>query len=116
VRGPHVRPAILDALTAIHQRHPAKVDGVDLLAALQAVVDDEDSPLCRYQAVRALGYLSSRDDVYRFLVACLSSAERLVRLGAIESLRMTERPGMAEILAASALEETDEEVRQALGC
>ncbi|MGD0297983.1 MAG: HEAT repeat domain-containing protein [Bryobacteraceae bacterium] len=115
VRGAHLRPAILDSLAAIHQRHPAKLDGVDLLPALRAVVEDGDSPLCRYQAVRALAFLSSRGDVYAFLVSCLASPERLVRLGAIESLRMKERPELEKILASRALEETDEEVLQALG-
>ena len=114
VRGPHLRPAILDALAAIHQRHPGKVEGVDLLLALQAVVDGGDSPLCRYQAVRALGFLSSREDVFSFLLSCLSSPERLVRLGAIESLRTSARPELEKILAARAGEETDEEVREAL--
>ena len=114
-RDAHLRPAILDALAAIHQRHPSKLDGVDLLPALRAVVDDGDSPLGRYQAVRDLAFLSSHDDVYAFLVSCLASPERLVRLGAIESLRMQERPELEKVLAARALEETDEEVLQALG-
>ena len=60
--------------------------------------------------------MSSRDDVYAFLVSCLSSPERLVRLGAIESLRETQRPGLEGVLAARALKETDEEVLQALSC
>jgi HEAT repeat protein len=88
----------------------------DLLPALRAVVDDGDPPLCRYQAVRALGFLSARADVYRFLVSCLSSPERLVRLGAIESLRGTPQAGLQDVLTARAMEETDEEVLQALGC
>jgi len=116
VRGPHLRPAILSALIAIHQRHPAKSHGQDLLPALQAMADDGDPPLCRYQAVRALGFLSTRDDIFSFLISCLSSPERLVRLGAIESLRATERPGVESVLAAHALKETDEEVLQALSC
>lgn len=116
VRGSHLRPAILGTLIAIHQRHPTTVHNEDLLPALQAVVDDGDPPLCRYQAVRALGFLSSRDDVHSFLVSCLSSPERLVRLGAIESLRVAERPGLDRVLAARALRETDEEVLQALSC
>jgi hypothetical protein len=66
--------------------------------------------------MRALGFLSSRDDVYSFLVSCLSSPERLVRLGAIESLREAPQPGLQDVLAAHAREETDEEVLQALGC
>ena len=116
VRCSHLRPAILGALIAIHQRYPAKALGADLLPALQTVVDDGDPPLCRYQAVRTLGFLSSRDDVYSFLVFCLSSPERLVRLGAIESLRVAERPGLERVLAARALQETDQEVLQALSC
>ena len=114
VRGPHLRPAILGALIAIHQRYPAKSHGEDLLPTLRAMADDGDPPLCRYQAVRALGFLSSRDDIFSFLVSCLASPERLVRLGAIESLRVTERAEVDGILASRALEESDEEVLQAL--
>jgi HEAT repeat protein len=116
VRGSHLRPAILSALIAIHQRHPDEAYGEALLPALQAMVEDGDPPLCRYQAVRALGLFGSRDDVYAFLVSCLSSTERLVRLGAAESLRMNERPGWGTLLAARALEESDREVLQALNC
>jgi HEAT repeat protein len=115
-RGPHIRPAILSALVAIHQRHLAQAHGEDLLPALREVVDSGCPPLCRYQAVRALGFLSSRDDVYRFLVSCLSSPERLVRLGAIESLRGAAQPGLQDVLNARVGEETDEEVLQALSC
>jgi HEAT repeat protein len=116
VRGSHLRPAILGALAAIHQRHPTEIDGADLLPPLRAVVDDGDPPLCRYQAVRALGFLASRGDVYAFLVSCLSNPERLVRLGAVESLRGAPQPGLQDILAARAAVEPDEEVLQALGC
>lgn len=116
VRASHLRPAILGALVAIHQRHPAEVYGEAFLPALQAVIEDGDPPLCRYQAVRALGFLSSRDDVYALLVSCLSSTERLVRLGAAETLRATERPGWGQILAAHALEESDKEILHALRC
>jgi hypothetical protein len=72
--------------------------------------------LCRYQAVRVLGFWAVRDDVYGFLVCCLSSRERLVRLGAAEVLRVSERAGLRPILASRAREECDEEVLQALGC
>jgi HEAT repeat protein len=114
VRGPHLRPAILGALVAIHQRNPAEAHDEDLLPALQPMVDEGDSPLCRYQAVRALGFLSSRGDVYAFLVACLASPERMVRLGAIESLRRAPHPGLPDVLAARAKRETDEEILLAL--
>ena len=116
VRGPHLRPAILSALIAIGPRCPSPEPGVDLLPVLRAVVDDGDSPLCRYQAVRVLGFWATRDDVYTFLVYCLSSTERLVRLGAVETLRTTKRAGLEPVLAARALEESDEEVLQALNC
>jgi len=113
-RGPHLRPPILSALTAIYPRCPSLEPGETLLAALRAVVEDGDPPLCRYQAVRVLSFWAARDSVYAFLVSCLSSTERLVRLGAAESLRMPQRPGLALVLAARVLEESDEEVLQAL--
>jgi HEAT repeat protein len=116
IRASHLRPAILGALVAIHQRHPSEVYGEAFLPALQAVIEDGNPPLCRYQAVRALRFLSSRDDVYAFLVSCLSSPERLVRLGAVETLSAAERPGWGPILAGYALEESDEEILQALSC
>jgi HEAT repeat protein len=115
-RNFHLRPAILAALISIHQRHPDEAYGQVLAPALMAVVEDGNPPLCRYQSVRALGLLSARDDVYAFLVSCLSSSERLVRLGAAETLRAAEHPGWGLILAAHALEESDEEVLQALSC
>jgi HEAT repeat protein len=116
VRGPHLRPAILSALLAIHPRCQSPGPGGDLLPVLRALVENGDPPLNRYQAVRVLGFWAADDGVYGFLVSCLSSPERLVRLGAAESLRMTIRPGLAPVLAARALEESDEEVLQALGC
>lgn len=116
VRGHHLRPAILGALVAIRQRKPTEIHGEQLLPPLQAVVDNGDPPLCRYQAVRVLGFLACHDEVHSFLVSCLSSPERLVRLGAVESLRESPRPGLQDILVACAAKETDEEVLQALGC
>jgi HEAT repeat protein len=114
VRGLHLRPAILSALLAIGSRCPSPEPGENLLAALRAVVEDGDPPLCRYQAVRVLGFWADRDDVYAFLVSGLSSPERLVRLGAAESLRLTDRPGWASVLASHALDESDAEVLQTL--
>jgi HEAT repeat protein len=115
-RTSHLRSAILAALIAIHQRHPEEACGQALAPALVAVVEDGDPALCRYQAVRALGLLSARDDVYAFLVSCLASSERLVRLGAAETICAAKHPGWGPILAAHALEESDEAVLQALSC
>ena len=116
VRGPHLRPAILSALIAILPRCQLPVLAGNLLPCLQAVVNGGDPPLCRYQAVRVLGFWAARDDVCSFLVSCLSNPERMVRLGAAESLRTTDRPGLQPVLTARALEESDEEVLQALTC
>lgn len=116
VRGPHLRPAILGALIAICPRCPLPDPGMDLLRALRAVVEDGDPPLCRYQAVRVLGFWADRDDVYTLLVCSLSCPERLVRLAAAETLRTAGRPGLEPVLAARALAESDEEVLQALSC
>jgi HEAT repeat protein len=116
VRGPNLRAAILGTLSAIHQRYPEKAWGEELLPVLRAIIEDGDPPLCRYQAVRALDCMSSRDDVYSFLISCLSSPERMVRLATVETLRAAPHPGVERVLAALALKETDEEVLQALGC
>jgi HEAT repeat protein len=116
VRGPHLRPAILSALIAIYQRCPSLEASDILLSELETLVDSEDSPLCRYQAVRLLSLLSPRDDVYAHLVSWLSNSERLVRLAAAEAIRMTERPGLELVLTARLREETDDEVLEALHC
>jgi HEAT repeat protein len=116
VRGPHLRPAVLGALRAIYPRGPSPDPGENLLPVLRELIENGDPPLCRYQAVRVLGFWATRNDVCEFLVSCLSSTERLVRLGAAEFLRENARPGLDRVLASHALEETDEEVLQALSC
>jgi hypothetical protein len=113
-RGPQLMPAILASLIAIHKRNPEQSQGDVLLPAIRAVAENGDLPLGRYQAVRSLGFLSVREDVYAFLLECLSSSERLVRLAAIESLRMGPRRGLESVFAACALAEKDEEVLQAM--
>jgi HEAT repeat protein len=116
VRGPHLRPAILSALTAMRLRCQSLDADESFLVEVIAVIEDGDPPLCRYQAVRLLGFWALRDDVDKFLVACLSHPERLVRIGAAESLRMTGRSGFELDLSTRALTETDDEVLEALKC
>ena len=116
VRGHHLRPAMLNALKAIYSRCPSAGPDKKLLSALRALIENGDPPLCRYQAVQTLGLWADHEDVSAFLVSCLSSGERLVRLAAAESLCRTEQPGLKSVLAARAFDESDEEVLQALGC
>jgi hypothetical protein len=80
------------------------------------IVESRDPAKCRYQAVRALGIWSSRNDVFAILVSCLSSTERLVRLAAAEAIGMSERPDVERVLATRVREETDGEVLEALNC
>jgi HEAT repeat protein len=115
VRGPHLRPAILNALIAIHPRCRSLDASESLLSDLRAMVESGDPP-SRYQAVRVLGIWSIRDDVFQLLVSCLSSTERLVRLAAAEAIGMSERPGIEHVLAVRAREEKDGEVLEALTC
>jgi hypothetical protein len=115
-RGPHLRPAILGALIAIRPRCGPLPPDEDFLAALKAEAGSGVQPLCRYQAVRILGFWAGREDVCAFLASCLSRPERLVRLAAAEAFQMSGLPGARPLLAARAFEESDEEVRQALGC
>jgi HEAT repeat protein len=116
VRGSNLRPAILGALMDIHQRCPTLEASEILLSELESLVDSGDPPLCRYQAVRLLGLLSASNDVYAHLVSWLSSTERLVRLAAAEAIRISERPGLEQVLAARVPKETDAEVLEALSC
>jgi len=116
VRGLHLRPAILSALMAIHQRCPSLEASEILLSELETLVDSGDPPICRYQAVRLLGLSSDRNDVYAHLLSSLSSTERLVRIAAVEAIRMAGRPGMELMLAERLREETDNEVLEALHC
>jgi len=105
---------ILDALIAIHQHHKSgNPDGEDLLSILRAEIEQGD-PICGHQAVRALGYLSSRDNVYDFLLSCLSHPESTVRRAAVKSLRVNRRLGLESALTAHAPKETDEDVLLAL--
>jgi HEAT repeat protein len=114
-RGPHLRPAILGALLSMYPRcEPSPEAGEALLSALRVVIESDDPPLCRYQAVRLMGVWAARDDVSTWLVTCLSDAERFVRLGAAESLRLIERPGLKPVLAAHTLNESDEDVLHVL--
>ena len=116
-RGPHLRPAILDALLAILSRCPLAEPCEGLMAALREVVEDGGGDgLGRYRAVRILGFRAARGEACAFLVSCLSSPERMVRLGAAECLRAAGREDVEPLLAARALVESDEEVLQALGC
>ncbi len=95
-RGLQVRPTLLGALLAIHERcrreqiAPPELDET-LLAALRGIVENSNPAPCRYQALRVLGFWADRADVMAFLVSCLPHAERLVRLGATEALRTAER-------------------------
>jgi HEAT repeat protein len=110
-----LRPAILSALLAICPNRQTEDAGEDLRAVLRDVArTSSDPPIGRYQAVRVLGSWSARDDVHAFLIDCLSNPERMVRLGAVKALRTADRADLKSLLAARALEETDEEVLQAL--
>jgi len=119
MRNAHLRPAILGALKAIHRRCPFLDSSEALLSALWVIVESLDHPpesaVLRYQAVRVLGIWAGREDIRTFLISCMSSPERLIRLAAIEALRAADWQGLDTVLAARALVETDAELLQALG-
>ena len=120
LRSSDVWPAILGALIAIHRRcirlfkEPPELSE-EVRAVLEAETISEDSSTCRYQAARVLGFWAQRVEVREFLVACLASGERLVRLGAAEALRMSGLPGMDALLAKQQLAEADLEVEPGRG-
>jgi HEAT repeat protein len=108
VRDANLHSAILSALIGIHTRCPSYEPDENLLLALRAMIENEKAPLCCYQALRIIGFCAARDDLYAFLISCLSSKERLVRLGAAESIRMASRYEADLNLALRILEESDE--------
>jgi HEAT repeat protein len=120
IRASDVWPAILGALISIHQRciyrlHAPPELSEEVRAVLQAETQSEASPACRYQATRVLGFWAQRREVREFLVSCLDSAERLVRLGAAEALRMSGLPGMEALLVKHQLAEAELEVEPRRG-
>jgi HEAT repeat protein len=116
IRLPRLRSPLLAALIALHPSCRTLDVKESLLGLLRLIAEDQDQPVCRYQAVLVLGFWGSRADVYAFLTSSLSSPERLVRLAAAESLYATNQPGLESIFAARIQDETDEEVLQVLTC
>jgi len=119
-RAAQLYPAILGALIQLYEhsvnegyRPPEASENV--LIALRTLVESNEPPPCRYQAARVLGFWSDREDVSASLVSCLTSLEKMVRLGAAEALRISNRPELATILAAYEVDETKREVDQPLG-
>jgi len=114
--APRLGAPVLNALIAMHPRcHRLGVDSA-FLSILRTLIESDAQPLRRYQATRVLGFWSNQEETYEFLVFCLFNEERLVRLGAAESLRITHHPDLNRILAARAREETDADVLKVLQC
>ena len=116
VRAPHCQPAILEALIAIYPRCKVPDPGSSLLTVITAIIETGGSPQCRYRAVRLMGLWPSSKDVNALIITCLSNPERLVRLAAVESLRLARTNGCEAALAQCAQMETDEEILEALTC
>lgn len=66
---PRLHPSILDAITMLRQRHPSAVLPESLVAPLQSIVRNGNSPILRRQALRLLGGLTQHDGVAAFLAA-----------------------------------------------
>lgn len=114
-RAQPVRPAVLNALLAIQQRclaeqsAPPAMD--DLLADLRSLIESDNPPPCRYQAVRLLGFWAERDEISAFLVGCLTNPERMVRLGAAEALQSSTRPKLDSLLGGLELKKHEGDPR-----
>jgi HEAT repeat protein len=118
-RAAHICPALLNALNAIQRRcHQRMRPPAELSEATRSVLErvaaGGDAPRCRYQATLALGFWADRDEVATFLISCLESAERLVRMGAGEALRLSGRPGLEALLRKHDLAEAESEGMPAL--
>lgn len=68
-RGAHLQAAILDAIAALHRRHPSALLPESLVEPLENIVCNGDSLILRHQALRLLEGLTRRDGVAEFRAA-----------------------------------------------
>ncbi len=106
--------AVLNALTALRNRHPEMRLPSSLAQPLRNMASRNQAPLA-YQAVRLLSGLID-DDVFEFLARCLDHSDKVIRIGAIQSIRQAGGEKGEALLSSRLARETDEEVLQVWGC
>jgi hypothetical protein len=114
LRMPQRTPAILSSLITLYERsifHRISVPepDIEILTILRELVDSNEPAAYRYKAVRVLGFWAQLDDVSASLVSCLTNLERVVRIGAAEALRASNRSEFESLLAAHEAQESGEE-------
>jgi HEAT repeat protein len=113
-RGPHVRAAVVNAIFALHSRHPLDELPDALTDSLLGIVmDSEMQSLVRYEALRLLGRFAARGEIFEIVASLLSHEDRLVRIAAVESLARC-GASAGPVLAGHRPIESDQEVRQAI--
>lgn len=104
----------LNALTSLRSRHNMNLP-LRLIRPLQDVVNRAQSPLPAYQAVRLLGSRLDLEEVFGFVNGCLRNPEPAVRIAAVQAMREAGTSRAEDVLRNHFLQETDEEVLQAVG-
>lgn len=113
-RRPSLHVAILNSLVALLHRLSVRPEGSSLVVKLEEVLSGGGEPMARYLAVRAMGFLAIGESGLRLLHHCLADPEKLVRLGAIESLRELGAQDLPHLFESLLATESDPEVLQAM--
>lgn len=105
---------VLNALTALHTRIGHLVLPETLSEPLQKLAQTAASPLDSYRAVRLLGALLYREEVFEFVQGCLGHSEKAIRVAAVQALRESGTERAQTSLSDRLGSETDDEVLQVL--
>lgn len=105
-------PAVVNALASLRNRHPGLLLPGSLAGPLRRAVSRGELAVA-YQAVRLLGALIGEEAVLEFLAECLGSAEKVIRIGAIQAMSESGEPRAQDLLRERLACETDEELLQA---
>ncbi len=106
--------AVLNALTALRNRCPEMCLPAGLAQPLRDMASRNQAPLA-YQALRLLSGLINDGEVFEFLARCLDHADKVIRIGAIQSLGQAGGKRGEALLSSRLAGETDEEILQAWG-
>lgn len=114
LRMPQRNPAILSSLITLYERcifHRIVLPEPDpeILTILRELIDSNEPATYRYKAVRVLGFWAQLDEVSASLATCLTNLERVVRIGAAEALRASNRSEFESLLTAHEALESGEE-------
>jgi hypothetical protein len=104
----------IDALERFQIRHGRVKISDNFWKVLQTLIEGSLAPQDKLQVLRIIGGFGGPAAIADYLVASTNSADRIVKLGAIEGIKRLERPDLIERLMIQRRAETDAEIIEAL--